>query len=180
MAAIERDLLYRPSRNHVADRARRAVEQRKLSTNDYGFSPLTEGQMEVAQQCPADFDRQAFDDFRAETRCLGFDYVRSGRNRDDRVVPFTIIADGNLEVGRVVSHADGGIGEQCSGRIEYAALQNRHGLGCGGYRGTQQQDDGRQAANRLLSPAAMPIARGAGLHSKHCSTQPYEFFHWTS
>ena len=61
MAAIQRHLLHRRSRDDVANGGRHRIDERHLGAHDHGFRSLADHQHEIADQRTADVDVQRFD-----------------------------------------------------------------------------------------------------------------------
>ena len=141
---IERDLLYRPGRNHVAHRTGRPIDEREIPGDDHGFTPVTERQVEVAYQRPADFEGQVFEDLGLEAGRPCRDLVESGRNRGDAIAAFCISRDRKNEARRPIPHRDRDVRNDRSGGIEGAALQHRRGLRGGRRRAAEQRRHGER------------------------------------
>ena len=171
--AIERDLLYRPGGNHVAHRAARPIHEREILRDDDGFSPVTQRQVEVAYQRPADLEGQIVEALGLETRRRGGDLIDARRNRRDEIPSSSVRGDRQDETRGLIPHRDRCAGNDRARGIEHAALQHRRGL-CGGRRGPAEQ--GRQHERH---PVTRNL-RGAGTRSARRSPLALDYFRRTN
>ena len=90
----------------MADRGRRAIDERHFRADDDRLAALADHQHEIADQRAADLDVSASMTSVRNPDASARDGVRPGRNRRDVVVPFGIGEDRHGETSRVVAHAD--------------------------------------------------------------------------